>query len=492
MLGDILREGSLRNAKLWQRANFVPGEILNAGHEIVARSLSANESTSRRVAFLLGNELSFVVAILAVMRRGDSAVLLNPVLAPVELSELLARTTPRLIVTSSAHAPKLRDLKCVGRQIWKYQISPDSDILVFEMMPWAAPAKVDLTEFVCQITSGVSGRSRIISRTYENIANELENYISAVGVSDRDIFLCPVPLFHAYGLFNALLPSLVLRSGCILAPGLLAGDIASLTEFHRPTILLGVPFIYELMTKSPGVEAHDYCGYRYLFSAGAMITPRLADEVLRNLKIPLNPLYGTTETGILAVGLDRRPYVSGYVGSPIGGKTIRIFHDHQTEVVIGDEGEIGISSFATGSYLDPIQMSTSFESGWFFPGDIGRLDADGNLYVLGRKSSIINVASLKVDPAEVESAILSSGLAADCAVVGVPREQYGEFVRAYVVPQIGASIKTIRATCRQRLAAFKVPREIILVDDLPRSATGKVLRKYLIEPIAYGREQDAP
>jgi acyl-CoA synthetase (AMP-forming)/AMP-acid ligase II len=104
-------------------------------------------------------------------------------------------------------------------------------------------------EFVCQLTSGVSGKPRIVSRTYANIDEELENYIGFVGVTDRDTVFCPVPLFHAYGLFVGLLPSFATGAACMLTPELSAGDIVTLTSFHGPTILLGVPFIYEVAGK---------------------------------------------------------------------------------------------------------------------------------------------------------------------------------------------------------------------------------------------------
>ena len=136
--------------------------------------------------------------------------------------------------------------------------------------------------------------------------------------------------------------------------------------------------------------------------------------------------------------------------------------------------------FRSGRYLHQEGIDVGLDKDWvFFPGDTGFLDSNHNVYVTGRKFSFINVASLKVDPTEVESAIFSSGLATDCAVVGVPRAEFGEFVRAYVVPKSGVSTRQLRAACREKLAPFKVPREVVLVDDLPRSATGKVLRKYL-------------
>lgn len=479
MLKNIVAERQLQDVRLWQRTDLVPREMLVSVSETLAKSFGRNENRSRRIASLLGNETGFVIALLAAMRREDSAVLLNPTLTATEISDVLKRTTPRLIVTSPQHLPTLRQLREVARQIDEVRLDPFGSILTFEVVPDHGFLPVRDDEFICQITSGVSGRSRIVSRTYANVDAEIENYIKFTGVSDQETFLCPVPLFHAYGLCVGLLPAMATGSACILAPNLLPGDVVGLTRFHNPTILLGVPFLYELVAKSTSAAGVNFAGYRYLFSAGAPLTETLAESVLVKLQTTLNPLYGTTETGVLAVGLDRRPFVSGFVGSPVTGTNIRIFDEDGAEAALGDAGEIGISTPATGSYVDDEQVDVGFDKGWFFPGDLGSSGKDGNLYVTGRKFAFINVASLKVDPMEVESALLRSGLATDCAVVGVRRREYGEFVRAYVVVKSEVSIDALRAACRNLLAPFKVPREFVIVDTLPRGATGKVLRKYL-------------
>jgi long-chain acyl-CoA synthetase len=481
MFKSILKEQRLRDIRLWQRTDLVPREMLVGGHEALAKSFSRHERHSRRIAFLLGNESVFAIALLATMRRGDSAILLNPTLAAAEIADVLRRTTPRLIVTSSRYLSKLRQLGDVGRQIDEIRFDPFGDILLFESIAKDEFLPVPDDEFVCQITSGVSGRARIVSRTYANIDAELENFSKFAGLSSRDIFLCPVPLFHSYGLFVGLLPAFATGAACVLAPNLLPGDVLGLTRFHRPTVLLGVPFLYELVVKSTGAVDYSFGCYRYLFSAGAPLTENLTSNFLLKSRTTLNPLYGTTETGVIAVGLDQRSYLPGFVGSALPGTTIRIFDEHKAEIPVSKGGDIGIISRATGRYPDQERVDAGFDHDWFFPGDTGFFDGEQNLYVTGRKFSFINVASLKVDPLEVESALFSSGLTTDCAVVGVPRPEIGEFIRAYVVPKSGVSIRELRAACREKLAPFKVPREFVLVDDLPRSATGKVLRKYLTD-----------
>jgi long-chain acyl-CoA synthetase len=480
MFKSILREQQLQQIRLWQRTDLIPKEMFIGGHERLAKSLARHERHTRRVAFLLGNEPVFPVALLATMRRGDSAILLNPTLAAAEITDILNRTTPRLIVTSSQHLAKLRQLDNVGQQIDSVRFGPFGDVLVFKNSPKNEFQRVRDDEFVCQITSGVSGRARIVSRTYANADAELENFSTFAGVSARDTILCPVPLFHSYGLFVGLLPAFATGAACLLAPNLLPGDVLGLTRIHRPTILLGVPFLYALAAKSADADHCSFGCYRYLFSAGAPLTEDVTTDVLLKLRTTLNPLYGTTETGVLAVGLEHGSYGPGFVGSPLPGTQICIFGEDKREIPVNKGGDIGVRSGATGCYVGHERLDPDYDD-WFFPGDTGYVDAGKNLYVTGRKFSFINVASLKVDPAEVESAVFSSGLAADCAVVGVQRPGYGEFIRAYVVPKPGVSVRELRAACREKLAPFKVPREFVLVDELPRSATGKVLRKYLIE-----------
>src|SRR5262249_3380867 len=165
---NIIEEQKLQNIRLWQRTNLVPGEMLVGGHETLSRSLARHQRHSRRVAFLLDNEPVFAVALLAIMRRGDSAILLNPTLAAAEITDVLKRTTPRLIVTSTPHLSKLRQLN-VGPQVDEMRFDPFGDVLVFDYIPKDGFLPVRDDEFVCQITSGVSGRARIVLRTYANV-----------------------------------------------------------------------------------------------------------------------------------------------------------------------------------------------------------------------------------------------------------------------------------------------------------------------------------
>ena len=183
MLKSILKEQQLRDVRLWQRSDLFPPEMLVTVHEKLAKSFSWHEGDGRRVAFLLGNEPAFVIALLATMRRGNSTILLNPTLAAAEISDVIKRTTPRLVVTSTQHLSKLRQLDDVGRQIDEIRFDPFGDILIFDSIPKDEFLPVRDDEFVCQVTSGVSGKARIVSRTYANIDAELENFSKFAGVS---------------------------------------------------------------------------------------------------------------------------------------------------------------------------------------------------------------------------------------------------------------------------------------------------------------------
>jgi Transglutaminase-like superfamily len=165
MLKSILREQQLRDIRLWQRTKLVPQAMVVAGHEMLAKSFAWKERGSRRTAFLLGNEAMLSVALLAVMRRGDSAVL-NPTLAPAEITDVLKRTTPRLIITSTEHLPKLQQLADVGKQIEEICLHPFGNIVAFDVCLDEELVTVRDDEFVCQLTSGVNGKPRIVSRTY--------------------------------------------------------------------------------------------------------------------------------------------------------------------------------------------------------------------------------------------------------------------------------------------------------------------------------------
>lgn len=446
-------------------------------------SLITREIDARRIALLLGNSPLFAAALLSVFSRKGSAVLLNPALTAGEIAKALS-VTGALHLMTAADYPAAKELAAFTPRLVQGITLPRIGALnLWHVGGDAVQAALPLDgEFVVQFTSGVSGVPLAVSRTYEQAADEVTNFVARVGLSSDDIVFCAAPLFHSYGLFAGLMASLHVQAKFVILPNFSPADVAEAVTRYRPTVFLGVPFMYEILQRSAG--AIDFSSFRLLLSAGAPLHPQVALSFRERFGKNISQLYGSTEAGIMSLNFGDRPAASAMsVGTPLKDRQIRVVDANDKDVRDGEEGEITVFSPATATaYLGRPEISAEkFRNGWYYTGDIGRHDAAGHLYVTGRKSSFMNVGGLKVDPSEVEQAIMASGEALECAVVGVSRPQFGEIIAAYVVLKPGGALEPLRAHCRAHLASFKMPREFHGVDALPRSATGKVLRKYLIE-----------
>jgi long-chain acyl-CoA synthetase len=245
--------------------------------------------------------------------------------------------------------------------------------------------------------------------------------------------------------------------------------------------------MYDMLTRTYLEEKVDFSSLRICFSAGAKLSAKVAEDFTGRFGVRINQQYGSTETGTMAVNL----YPDGFddvnsVGLPLPGREMKVVDENHHELPGGEEGEIKILSPGnTKGYLHLEELNNEkFRDGWYFTGDIGRMDSNGNIYITGRKIAFINVAGLKVDPFEVEGALLSIDAIKECAVVGKQDEtKHREIVKAFVVidKEKEITVKNVKKACKERLADYKVPQEIEFVNELPKSPTGKILMKYLLD-----------
>ena len=440
-----------------------------------------------RLGILLDNTPHFVASLVAVLRLETRAVLFSTKLQRPELEQAIREAGVRWVVTEERWIPLLQELSCRPRCIRRTPFAPFGtlDTYVLDDGTTAVSREPDSPsrELFCQFTSGVSGLMRIVPRTYENVLDEVTAYVRTLALGEADTILCPAPLFHAYGLINGLMACLYTGARLVLTQRFLPGEIVSLTTRHQPTILIGVPFMYGLLGRMFLPRPVRLSSYRYCLSAGAKTPLDMIEGYAGRFGAMVHPLYGSTETGAMAVNLESTGGpTQESVGRPIPRREVRILGEDGAALPPDRDGEIVIRSPGTtpGYLAQPILNRATFRDGWFHTGDVGHFDDAGRLYITGRKSTFINVAGLKVDPFEVERALLASPKVRECAVVGTPHPDCGEAVKAFVVPRDDVSRSELLALCRGHLAAYKVPRELVFLDELPRSPTGKVLRKYLI------------
>ncbi len=340
--------------------------------------------------------------------------------------------------------------------------------------------------FVYQYSSGSTGRPKLVPRTHAQCAAEAGLY-AALELSHEDTIFSAVPLFHTYGMGASIFGSAVSGATLVILedphPFLLRRHRAlELIEAERATVFPGVPFNFRLMAEAPA--GADLSSLRLVFSAGTAL-PRASFEAFgERFGLLVRQLYGSTETGIISANLSDDPVATfESVGAPLGAAEVAIVDDDGEPLAGGEVGEVTVRSpAATNGYAEMDEPNRrAFRDGWYFTGDLGRLDEDGLLYLAGRKKLLIEVGGYKVDPIEVEDVVQAHPDVAEAIVLGVPGKVEGEeLVKAVAVLSGECDERELTAFCRERLANFKVPQIVEFRDEIPKSPLGKVLRKYLV------------
>jgi long-chain acyl-CoA synthetase len=340
--------------------------------------------------------------------------------------------------------------------------------------------------FVYQFSSGSTGRPKRVPRTHGQISAEADLY-DRLGVTEADRVFSAIPMFHTYGMGACLLAPPAWGATVVILedpnPFLLKRHRAlELIERERCTVFPGVPFNFQLMAEAP--SGADLSSLRLCFSAGTALARSTFDAFGERFGVLVRQLYGSTETGILSANMSDDPVATfESVGAPLGDVSFQTVDDEGDPLPDGELGEVTVASPAmTSGYAElPEVNAEAFADRRWHTGDLGKVDGEGRLTITGRKKLLIEVGGYKVDPIEVQDVVEAHPKVAEAVVVGVNGATPGsEVVKAVVVPADELGERELIDFCRERLANYKVPQQIELRDEIPKSPLGKVLRKYLV------------
>ena len=438
------------------------------------------------VALLLHNRIEFVEALLACHRLAAVAVPINFRLAPDEIEFILDDSRAVALVSDSA--PRgLRPVRTV------LEVGPRYDDAVASARPAREPADVaeDDVALMCY-TSGTTGRPKGAVLTHRNLVASTLSWIHEMRAAEDDVWLSGQPLFHIGGI-NGLLPFLVLGATVIITPTTTFHPEAALRliETHGVTMCIFVPTQWAAICASDAVAGIDPRQLRVAMW-GASPAPRRTLQAMEETfpRAAIVSAYGQTEMSgatTLLKGADSTRKM-GSVGKPMLGVELRVVDDELGDVPPGGVGEVVYRgpNVMAGYHQQPEATCEAFAGEWFHSGDLARIDEEGYLWLVDRKKDMIVSGGENVYPAEVERTLLDHPAVAEAAVIGVPHPRWVETPIAFVVltgqAEVGAA--DLIAHCRQYLASFKKPSAVIMVDELPRNAAGKILKRRLRE--AYG------
>ena len=476
-----------------RRAGY--GDLWDAARRFAAVLAARGVGASDRVAVLLPNCIEAVVACYGAWLARAVIVPLNVQARARDYAAWLSHARPALLVHEAGSADvaealvaaALAGLPCIevgaaagSGSAWDPLLAAAAPVA-----PGADPA-ADAPALILY-TSGTTGSPKGVLLSHGNLAANVEAIVAYLGLRADDRIVSVLPYYYSYGA-SVLHTHLSVGARVGLAPNLVFPHLVveSLAR-ERATGFSGVPSTYALLLDRVDLAAHDLSSLRYLTQAGGPMAPALTTRVRAALpQARLYVMYGQTEatarlTWLPPEQLDRK---LGAVGIPLEGVSLQVRREDGSLAATDEPGEVWVRgpNVMQGYWHNPQATAEVLRDGWLRTGDLGRLDADGYLWLSGRRSDMIKTGAHRVHPQDVEEAIAELPAVAEVAVVGVDDAVLGQVVKACIVRAGELSADQVKAHCRRRLAPYKIPKHVEFLAALPKTASGKVRRVELIAP----------
>ena len=448
-------------------------------------------AAGERIALCAPNSVEWLYVYFAALKLGAVAVTLSNQLSAKELTLLAGHARPRAVYADPVHHPVLERLRSSAGISWIIGQGGDHqpDALMAEAAGPMAAVERGRDDLACVLyTGGTTGMPKGVMLSHENINTAIHNVVRMERSTQDDRVLCFLPFNHVFGQMH-IMNATVLSAGClVLMPGYNQDQALAAIAEHQVTKLYAVPTVYVRLLQIPQLKSR-LGKVRYCFSAAASLA---REHVLRWREatgLAIHEAYGMTETASMVTFNHHRSHLVGSVGEPVGTTEVSIRDETGAPLPVGQSGEICIRGRnVMQGYLDnSTDTENAFYGDWLRSGDVGYLDDQGYLFIVDRLKDMIITGGENVYPREVEEVMFESSQIAECSVIGVPDPEYGERVVAVCVPAPGKSIDPVelRAYLKTKLSGFKVPKEFIIKEELPKTAAGKIfklqIKKELIE-----------
>ncbi|MCR5481811.1 MAG: long-chain fatty acid--CoA ligase [Clostridia bacterium] len=494
LVGSIYKNNYKENkvAISFKGENITYGQLDKAVCGYAAFFRSKGLKPHDKTVLLCTNSPEFVYCYLGIVKNGGIIIPANLMLTIEELTHIVKDSeASRMLIHPTV-------LKKTGRTTEEISAALGVDVFVIDekMKKEAlAMASGDAAEFkepedeneVCTLlyTSGTTGKQKAAMLTHKNLViNSSQCHHGLAIVSEDDVYMCVLPMFHVFA-FTA----------CILMP-LWEGATTVILEEFQPkeviaslvrddiTVFMGVPAMYIVLLEA-GKKNIKFPKLRMAISGGASLPVEIYRQCKEILRLPIVEGYGLTEAAPGAAFNPVDKQKEGSIGLPLPTIDAKIFDDNDCEVGCNVVGELVLrgENVMKGYYNQPEETAKALKNGWLHTGDLARMDEDGYIFIVDRKKDMVVVSGMNVYPREIEEVIFKHPKVKETAVIGVHDRLRGEKVKAFVVLKEGEECTSseISAFLKERLAAFKLPKNIEFVDSLPKNGSGKILKKLLKE-----------
>ncbi|MGE2691159.1 long-chain-fatty-acid--CoA ligase FadD2 [Mycolicibacterium pulveris] len=470
------------------------GELDHAAHCVANGLLAMGVKGGDGVAILARNHRWFLIAFYGAARVGARIIMLNSEFSGPQIKEVSEREGAKLIIYDDEYSdavakaePPLGKLRALGKNPDKEEPSGSTDETLADVIARSTgrPApKATKHSSVIILTSGTTGTPKGANRSTPPTLAPIGGVLSHVPFRANEVTSLPAPMFHALGFLHATI-AMMLGTTLVLRRRFKPATVFEDIEKHKVTAIVVVPVMLSRMLDAlEGMERKpDLSSLRIVFVSGSQLGAELATRALKDLGPVIYNLYGSTEIAFATIArpqdLEKNPST---VGPVVKGVKVKILDDNGNELPQGEVGRIFVGNFF------PFEGYTGgghkqIVDGLMSSGDVGYFDDDGLLYVSGRDDEMIVSGGENVFPAEVEDLISGHPEVVEATAIGVEDKEWGHRLRAFVVKADGAAIgeDDIKHYVRDHLARYKVPREVVFLDELPRNPTGKILKRELRE-----------
>ncbi len=496
MLEESARRYSDRVALIFERRRINYRKLTEAVSRLATGLLNLGIKPGEKIGILLSNSPEYVFSYFGILKTGAVTLPLNSFLKTEELRYILEDAGVKFLITSSDFLEMVNQLRIRVKSLEKIIIvgKTISGTVSFEELLASLPLKsgpVLLPEEVAFLlyTSGTTGHPKGVMLTHQNLLSNALSCARAIRISKRDNFICLLPMFHSFTF-----------TVCILIPLSVGGRVtivASVRPFkkvircilvNRVTVLVGIPALYNLLADFNLPRL--FFLFRFLnplhfcISGAASLPVEVLARFEKEFRLPLLEGYGLTEASpVVSFNPLKGIRKPGSVGLPLPEIEVKVVDKNGRRLLTGEVGELLVkgANVMKGYYNQPEETKEVLSEGWLATGDLAKIDRDGYIYIVDRKKDMVNVRGLNVYPREVEEVFYHHPAVAEVAVIGVKDEEKGEVPVAYVALKEGEKTteKELLSFCRESIASYKVPRRIIFKASLPKTITGKILKKEL-------------
>ncbi len=465
------------------------GELHAAAGRMAALLPSLGVVPGDRVAIMLPNVPAFPIAFYGALAAGAVVVPMNPLLKSREVAFYLKDSGAKVLFVWSAVAEEgIKGADQTDARVIEID-EPDLATMLAGLDPVPSSAdRADEDDAVILYTSGTTGWPKGAQLTQANVTrNARDSGTNLFGIGPDDVVMGCLPLFHIFGLTCGLNATIIKGGTLTLLTRFDPAKALEVIGRDKVTIFEGVPTMYAAMLHHPTSSAADVTSLRLCCSGGSAMPVGILRGFEKAFGCVILEGYGLSETSPVVsfnhLNRERKP---GSIGTPIADVEMRLVGEEGAAVPVGEVGEIAIRGYNVmkGYWGNPDATAESFRDGWFLTGDLAKVDDEGYYYIVDRKKDLIIRGGLNVYPREVEEVLYEHPAVAEAAVVGIPHDDLGEEIGAAVALKPGhtATADELRAFVKERVAPYKYPRYVWLQTELPKGASGKIIRREVEQP----------